>query len=298
MQNTIGFDNAYIFRFQAIGGQWEIETVRSLQVSVQRQILETIELFDKTYSGFRKNSLIYEMLSASSGGVYEFPDNAVALFNFYTQLHISTKGAVDPVLSRKHEMPGYHLSYSCLPGADLVSVKDASWGKDIAYHCNKIETKRPLSIDIGAAGKGLLIDMVCDILFSEGVDEFIVDASGDIRHAGIWDLPVGLQHPSEADHVVGVVDLKNGALCASARNKRNWVNWAHDTINAGSRIALQSVIATWVIADNAMTADGLATALFFTDVNDLMQDFKFSSVRMFSDGTIEKTENFEGELYL
>ena len=36
-------------------------------------------------------------------------------------------------------------------------------------------------IDVGAAGKGYLVDLVCDILRHEGLTEFAVDASGDLR---------------------------------------------------------------------------------------------------------------------
>jgi thiamine biosynthesis lipoprotein len=53
-----------------------------------------------------------------------------------------------------------------------------------------------------------------------------------------------------------------------------------------------------VIAKNAMIADGLATALFFTSADKLKGHFQFSSVRMFSNNTIEKSKNFKGELFL
>jgi len=52
------------------------------------------------------------------------------------------------------------------------------------------------------------------------------------------------------------------------------------------------------IAKNAVIADGLATALFFTSADKLKGHFQFSSVRMFSNNTIEKSKNFKGELFL
>ena len=45
-------------------------------------------------------------------------------------------------------------------------------------------TQRPVVIDIGAVGKGYLVDLIASILREVGLPGFIVIASGDLRHAG------------------------------------------------------------------------------------------------------------------
>jgi FAD:protein FMN transferase len=57
------------------------------------------------------------------------------------------------------------------------------------------------------------------------------------------------------------------------------------------------VLATWVIADDAMLADGLATALFVTDAQRLNCTDRFAFVRMFWD-RIERSPGFSGELFV
>jgi thiamine biosynthesis lipoprotein len=57
------------------------------------------------------------------------------------------------------------------------------------------------------------------------------------------------------------------------------------------------VAATWVLADDAMTADGLATALFFTDPARLAEEFAFDYVRMFSDGRATFSDAMAGVLF-
>ncbi|MBV6760325.1 FAD:protein FMN transferase [Rhodococcus opacus] len=49
--------------------------------------------------------------------------------------------------------------------------------------------------DVGAAGKGYLVDLVSRTLTEEGIDRFLVDASGDMRHRGAEAVRVGLEHP-------------------------------------------------------------------------------------------------------
>ena len=106
-----------------------------------------------------------------------------------------------------------------------------------------------------------------------------------------------MQHPVNPEHVVGIVDLQDNALCTSASSKRVWCEGLHHIIDARNGLPVQDVVATWVIAKNALIADGLATALFYTSPEKLKAHFQFSSIRMFADNTIEKSKNFKGELF-
>ena len=60
-------------------------------------------------------------------------------------------------------------------------------------------------IDVGAAGKGCLVDIISAILQQAGVAEFVVDAGGDLRHCGEHGIRVGLEHPR--DPLLEAVDL-------------------------------------------------------------------------------------------
>jgi FAD:protein FMN transferase len=71
----------------------------------------------------------------------------------------------------------------------------------------------------------------------------------------------------------------------------------HHVLDARTGVPVQDVVATWVVADDAATADGLATALFFTGPEHLAEVFRFSYVRMFADGRAEISQNFNGELF-
>jgi len=60
--------------FEAIGTQWEIESAEPLALPLQQWIRDRIELFDKTYSRFRPDSLVTQMDYAPVGGRFEFPE--------------------------------------------------------------------------------------------------------------------------------------------------------------------------------------------------------------------------------
>ena len=96
---------------------------------------------------------------------------------------------------------------------------------------------------------------------------------------------------------MGVAVLGNGALCGSATNRRAWGEGLHHVVDPATGEPTTGVRATWVAADSAMVADGLSTALFFTEPAVLARDFAFSYVRMPSTAGIEYSNNFDGELF-
>lgn len=219
-----------------------------------------------------------------------------------SRLHAATADAVDPLVGRDLELLGYDRTYSLTTASDLVRAEAharerASWSKHVIRDGTSLVTRRPLVIDVGAAGKGYLVDLVSEILREAGFTRFVVDGSGDLRHVGESGIRVGLEHPSDPSLVIGVVNLKNRALCASAVNRRAWDDGLHHVLDARTGVPVRDMVATWVVADDAATADGLATALFFTRQEHLAEVFRFSYVRMFADGRAQISQNFDGELF-
>jgi thiamine biosynthesis lipoprotein len=160
-----------------------------------------------------------------------------------------------------------------------------------------ITTDRPVLLDVGAAGKGRLVDLVAQTLTDADVHRFVVDAGGDLRHQGDRPLRVGLEHPLNPERVIGVVELRDNALCASAVNRRAWEGGLHHILDARTGTPRRDVLATWVIANNATVADGLATALFLSDPSRLNEAYRFEFVRMTANG-IEASPEFDGELFV
>ncbi len=233
--------------------------------------------------------------AAQGGGRFAFPLEAARLFAFYDRLHAATGGAVDPLVGRDLERLGYGRDYALVPTG--AARRPASWPRDVRHEGCDFVTEAAQVVDVGAAGKGLLVDMVAALLRRAGLTAHVVDASGDMRHAGPEPLAVGLEHPQAPREVIGVANLRGRALCASAITRRCWGDGLHHVIDARTGEPTRDVIATWVVADDAMVADGLATALFFTGHAALAGIAAFEFVRMFADGRAERSAGFDGTLF-
>jgi thiamine biosynthesis lipoprotein len=288
------------FRFDAIGTSWEIETDAPLGGGLRRAVLRRVDEFDRSYSRFRPDSLVTQL--AEEAGSYVFPPDSIGLFDLYDRLVRATRGAIDPLVGRELELLGYDRAYSLVPASPAMRAQaDAggrpTWAADVRRAGRVLTTERPVVIDVGAAGKGYLVDIVAAMLREAGLRRFVVDASGDLLRGGGDVVRIGLEHPLDATQAIGVAELGEGALCASAGNRRAWGDGIHHIIDGRTGNPARDVIATWVVASTAAVADGLATALFFTRAHDLADVFHFSYVRMYADGRAERSRDFQGELF-
>lgn len=280
-------------QFDAIGTKWQIETASPLPSSLVDAIHARIETFDHTYSRFRPNSLVRHI--AHRPGVYQFPDDSIALFNFYRTLYDLTDGQVTPLIGMMLEKSGYDAAYSFTPRQQTVLP---SWEQAMDWRGNTLTTTEPVVIDIGAAGKGYLVDEVSSLLDAADIKEYVVDASGDIRHRGVGENIVGLENPFDATEIIGSISVQNQSLCASATNRRTWGSDLHHIFNPHTMKPTLEIIATWVIAEQAMITDGLATALFFVSPEQLREAFQFEYVRMHYNGSLEYSPRFEEGIFI
>jgi FAD:protein FMN transferase len=282
--------------FTAIGTQWWIGIYETLPAAtlkgLQRAIAERIESFDKTYSRFRNDSLITKI--AHSAGTYDLPADGQKLLAFYRQLYEVSDGLVTPLIGQVLSDAGYDASYSLKPGELAVPP---AWEDGLEVCGLTLITKQPVLLDFGAAGKGYLVDIVSQVLIDASVSQFCVDAGGDMYCHGLDDdLMIGLEHPDNDAQVLGVACMRQGSLCGSAGNRRKWAGYHH--IMHPTRLQpVNTIKAVWVTAEDALTADGLATALFFVPPARLQAHFSFTYCLVQADNSVEMSVSFPAQLF-
>ncbi len=273
------------WRFEAIGTAWEIGTVGPLSAGDRDAVRETIDDFDHTWSRFRSDSLV-TALAAEPQEVPSPPD-ATAMLDLYRELSLATDGAVQPLIGDSLTALGYDAEYSFRDRGALAAPGD--WTERLAWDDGALALHVPALIDVGAIGKGRIVDVVHDLLGSLGHAERLVDAGGDLRLSGPA-IRVGLEHPFDATTAIGVATIADAALCGSAVNRRAWPGergGLHHVLDARTGEPVRTYAATWAIAAETMTADAAATALFFDGGPAFAARFGVEWVRMTTDGLVE-----------
>jgi len=282
--------------FSAIGTEWWIGVYESVDPAalalLQQKVNQRIELFDKTYSRFRGDSLVTQL--AQSAGSYTFPTDCKPLFRFYEQLYEITDGLVTPLIGQTLANAGYDATYSLQSGHISAPPK---WKDVLNLYNQTLTATQPVLLDFGAAGKGYLVDILSELLHGAGVVRFCIDASGDLYCSQLAEpLRIGLENPQNVAQAIGIVSMQNGALCGSAGNRRAWGKY-HHILNPHTLEPVQDIQAVWVSAETTMLADGLATALFFVPAEQLQKHFRFAHCIVQADNTVQCSADFPAELF-
>lgn len=289
----------FVYEFDVIGTHFRLTFWDNIEQEKLTQLAKRCEEysrnFDALYSRFKDDSLV-SRLSRTTGKV-EVPKECIEMLTLYSSFYKETRGKINPSVGFALEDMGYDAQYSLqskttlrpiLPLEKVVTIDNET---HITLHTETL-------FDFGALGKGFLIDRLFEIVHTEGAQRFLIDGSGDIRYfsAHKENIVCGLEDPNDTSQVIGTLSLSEGALCASATNRRRWQTYNH-YLDPDTQTSPEFIIATWVLAKNASLADGLSSALFFVEP-EALQSFEFEYLILNKDMQIKKSEGFTSDLFI
>ncbi|MFC3873268.1 FAD:protein FMN transferase [Neisseria musculi] len=200
------------------------------------------------------------------------------------RLHALTEGGLDVTIGPLVNLWGFGPDKSVIraPTAQQISTAKQQVGIDKI----RLETNRPSEnsaylskqadggyLDLSAIAKGFAVDKLAQYLDNAGIENYLVEIGGELRARGrnqnnkAWS--VGIEQPQFARQQAAqiIVPLNNRSLATSG----DYRNFRTDA--AGKRLShiidpeskqpvRHHLASVSVVADNAVTADGLATGLF------------------------------------
>ena len=121
-------------------------------------------------------------------GTYTLPPDAAPLFSLYEKLNRLTGGRMTPLIGQLLADAGYDADYS-FERRHLRELP--TWEAALEYAYPTLTIKQPGILDLGADGKGYLIDIIAAILHADGIS-VCIDAGGDILYHGDGVPPVSV----------------------------------------------------------------------------------------------------------
>lgn len=283
--------------FPALGTQFVIliDGEKSL-ADLGEKIIRYALNFENSFTRFKDDSEVGQ-INLAGEGEYEVDDELSRLLRFGLKLRDKSGGAFDPLVGAILSAYGYGKGYRFRPEA---KIKPAPGG--ILLDGRRLIVKGNAQIDLGGWGKGYLIDRLREILEDAGRKLFLIDGGGDFYGTAKIDgspWVLGIEHPLRHAEIIGTVKLKDGALANSGVGKRK-VGSFHHLIDMKSKRPKTGVLSCHVRAKEAVTADGLATALMLVDEEQrpqLASDYRVEYALVKSDYTLEKSLGFDGKFF-
>jgi len=165
--------------------------------------------------------------------------------------------------------------------------------KDVSIKGNEVVlTHSEVMIDLGSIAKGYIADRLAELLQKNKVEEFLIDARGDICVRGKHAHLLGIQHPRNKKSIICSIKLKNQAVATSGDYKQYVKDFKISHI-----INQKNAISITVVAKTVEEADIYATALLSCSTkkrNKLIKSNKNIKVLiMENEGNLKMLNNFE-----
>lgn len=231
------------------------------------EIEERLRLYRSYWHAWEDSELYRFNRQLSERGVAEIPASLEPLLRLSRDYHAKSGGLFDPALGLLIAASGFHgapadTELAAALRADLPSIGD------LEIDGNRARSKDPrLQLDFGGIAKGYAIGLIAAYLEDNGIDNFIVNAGGDMQIAGNrFGKPwrIGIQNPF-APGIIASVEIDGSySLFTSGnylRRYRRGEDSIHHILDPRSGESSRGQSSATVLARDPVLADVAATVL-------------------------------------
>ncbi|MDD2537030.1 MAG: FAD:protein FMN transferase [Candidatus Absconditabacteria bacterium] len=254
--------------------------------SVAEECFSIAKEFEEKYSRFIPGNFLDELNTQKSAPLDE---ELRTLLELAKTVSKRSKGYFDITISPLLENAGYGIHKTPMP--------EQRGYQNIKLTENKVILENNSNIELGAIGKGYMVDKIykkLDPLF----ENFIINFGGDIKVKGSHTLL--LEDPLNPQKSIGNIQLTNHAIASSSGQKRKLKN-GHHLINPKTKRSQNDKLSIFVTHPLATFADVFSTALFVMPIEESLELLKetpsLQALIIDQKGKIYQTKNFIGILH-
>lgn len=185
-------------------------------------VVDTFERAEHDLTRFDRDSPLSRLNAGAGKGLRAVPVMLAAALRMAQRAYRASEGIFDPRIIGALEDAGEHAGV-VLPSSPAELRADESW--------LRLDGRRGLAaldtpVDLGGIGKGLALRWAARAVRGLGVDDFLIEAGGDIVAVGAplaepaW--MIAIEQPGSKDPAA-VVALRDCAIATSSIAVRSWV---------------------------------------------------------------------------
>lgn len=241
---------------------------RKAEARYSEAVNKTISMAAQLEKRFSAYDPLSEVNELNMAGKAEVSPELYGLLKLSVKVSELTEGAFDISISPVLKENGF---YSRMPREVREMIPDSTDGVDwkniVLYPDGRtVELKNGAWVDLSGIAKGYIVDKMAEHMENLGVEEYLINAGGEIRCGARPDgWRIGVRRPG-GEGTVGILKLGRAAVATSG-DYENYIesydgeNVSHIT-DPGS--GTQMIKTTWgvtVIAEECAYADALATGM-------------------------------------
>jgi len=228
-----------------------------------------VDRINKIISSWNASSEVSRINKGSGEKPVKISRELFSLLSYCKELSETTQGAFDitikPALNIWYWKTGIVPSDSLINSViGLVNFKNLELNKitSTAYL-----TKKGMSIDFGAIGKGYMADKITSLLKLKGVTEGYINCGGDIFSfsSKISTSIIGIVNPINTNDILFSLEVSNASVVTSGNYYRFFKSegkkYSHIVNPKNCKPVENDIVSVTVVAPNATLADALSTAV-------------------------------------
>lgn len=253
--------------------EFHLDTIFEISASARNRHLDAlldstfsmIAAYEKQLSYYSEDGLIGQ-INRSLGGEYPINSTLQDILRISGELYILSDSLYDVTIGPLTDI--WDFDNGTIPSPDEIDAAQ----KKIGFHRLKISGNRlikppELRLNLGSLAKGYIIDEVVKYLKAHQVQKAIINAGGDMRIFGYsHPLHIGIQHPrKEQNNIINILEVSNQAVVTSGDYERFFYHEGkryHHILNPRTGFPSENAISVTVVAEEAVYADAVSTALF------------------------------------
>ena len=260
-----------------MGSTYSVKYVQADGVAPKAELQAATEAvlaeIDAQVSTYRADSLIEAFNRAPAGTCQDMPSGVLHLVAAGNQLHEESGGAFDLTLEPLLDLWGFGPKGQgeAVPSPErLAEVRQRVGQQHLRIDGGRLCKDAAIEVDFNSIAAGYAVDRIIERLSELGVSSYLVEATGELKAAGLkpdgshW--RIGLEAPRDDQRVAQRVLQLDGFGISTSGDYRNYFQengkrYSH-TLDPKSGMPVSHTLAAVTVADpSTLRADGLSTLL-------------------------------------
>jgi FAD:protein FMN transferase len=234
--------------------------------SATEHIRATFDRLECEMSAYRPDSAIGELSRNAGVAPVAVPEDTFRVLDLARQFGSLSDGAFDNTSSPLAKLWGFNGAPvpRAIPSEQSVRelLKLIDYRRVALHDGTAFLYVKGMAVDVGGIAKGYAVDRAYDYCLGAGLQDFLIDFSGNVRTAGRpsrregWQI--GVRDPFDGSRILGKIALPGGMAIATSGS---YERFSH-IIDPRTGYPVADTASVTVLCPDAVTADALSTAFF------------------------------------